>query len=301
MAINKVVYGDTTLIDITDTTAESSDVMAGKYFYNASGTRTQGSASAGVVDVEVDGTSVVNASGVAEVSLSGKANASHTHTTSDVTDFPTLATVATSGSYVDLSNKPTIPTKTSDLTNDSNFMSGMTILRYGSSTWNDFLTAYQSNHVVYCRASSNSNPASGAQLRLAFMAYVAGNDVTPTEVEFQYYRSVNSHTTSQQGDQVYVYKLTNKNAWTVTVREAYTKMVAGTNMSSSYSNGVLTLSADLSSKQDALVSGTNIKTINNVSLLGSGDISIPTIHVSTSDPTSSDGNDGDIWFKYTAE
>lgn len=32
-----------------------------------------------------------------------------------------LSSVATSGSYNDLSNKPTIPTKTSDLTNDSNF------------------------------------------------------------------------------------------------------------------------------------------------------------------------------------
>ena len=34
---------------------------------------------------------------------------------------PSLATVATSGSYTDLSNKPTIPTKTSQLTNDSSF------------------------------------------------------------------------------------------------------------------------------------------------------------------------------------
>ncbi len=34
---------------------------------------------------------------------------SHTHTKSDITDFPTLAAVATSGSYNDLSNKPTIP------------------------------------------------------------------------------------------------------------------------------------------------------------------------------------------------
>ena len=33
-----------------------------------------------------------------------------------------LSTVATSGSYNDLSNKPTIPTKTSDLTNDSGFL-----------------------------------------------------------------------------------------------------------------------------------------------------------------------------------
>lgn len=33
----------------------------------------------------------------------------HKHTKSEITDFPTLATVATSGSYNDLTNKPTIP------------------------------------------------------------------------------------------------------------------------------------------------------------------------------------------------
>ena len=81
---------------------------------------------------------------------------SHTHSKSEITDFPSLATVATSGSYNDLSDKPTIPTvnnatlkiqkngtdvktftanassdvtcnitvptKTSDLTNDSGFL-----------------------------------------------------------------------------------------------------------------------------------------------------------------------------------
>ena len=34
---------------------------------------------------------------------------SHTHTVSEITDFPTLATVATSGAYADLSGTPTIP------------------------------------------------------------------------------------------------------------------------------------------------------------------------------------------------
>ena len=38
------------------------------------------------------------------------AKSSHTHTKADITDFPSLATVATSGSYNDLSNKPAIPT-----------------------------------------------------------------------------------------------------------------------------------------------------------------------------------------------
>ena len=45
MAINKVVYGNNTLIDITDTTATASDVAQGKYFYTNAGTRTQGTLS----------------------------------------------------------------------------------------------------------------------------------------------------------------------------------------------------------------------------------------------------------------
>jgi hypothetical protein len=77
-----------------------------------------------------------------------------------------------------------IPSKTSDLANDSNFITGMTILSYGHSTWNDFLTAYNADKVVYCRASSNSNPATGTQGRMAFMAYIGFSGSTPTNVEF---------------------------------------------------------------------------------------------------------------------
>ena len=123
-------------------------------------------------------------------------------------------------------------------------LTGLTILSYGNSTWNDFITAYNNNSVVYCRASSQSNPASGSQTRLAFMAYV-NNATSPTEVEFQYYRSVNSHSDSQQGDQVYVYKLTSSGTWTVTVRNTFTKIVAGSGLSSTWANGVLTLNLDL--------------------------------------------------------
>ena len=46
----------------------------------------------------------------------------HTHTKSQITDFPSLANVATSGSYNDLNNKPNIPSKISDLTDDSDFI-----------------------------------------------------------------------------------------------------------------------------------------------------------------------------------
>lgn len=41
-AINKVIYGGNTLMDITDTTATSDNVAAGLYFYTAAGVKTAG-------------------------------------------------------------------------------------------------------------------------------------------------------------------------------------------------------------------------------------------------------------------
>ena len=155
----------------------------------------------GVTDVEVNGTSVVT-NGIAEV---------------------------------------TVPENTSDLNNDSGYITGMYIGAYGKSTFNEILEAYLANKVVYCRASSGSNPASGSQTRMAFLAYV-NNETNPTEFEFQYYRSVATHTDSQQGDQVYVYKLNKSSGWSVTVRSTFTKIVAGTGLTSTYSNGTITIS-----------------------------------------------------------
>lgn len=142
---------------------------------------------------------------------------------------PNLATVATSGSYNDLTDKP------------ADFK--LVEMSYGeSNAWAKFIAAYNAGSIVYCRASSNSNPATGAQGRKAFMAYV-NNATTPTEVEFQYVRSVSSKTASQPVDQVYVYKLTNAGVWTVETRNMAPKLAAGTNTSVSYSNGTYTVSA----------------------------------------------------------
>lgn len=42
MAVNKVVYGNSTLIDITDTSATSDGVVEGQVFYSANGARSMG-------------------------------------------------------------------------------------------------------------------------------------------------------------------------------------------------------------------------------------------------------------------
>lgn len=161
----------------------------------------------------------------------------------------------------------------------------MVILKYWISTWNDFITAYNKNWVIYCRASSNSNPASWSQTRLAFMAYV-NNETAPTEVEFQYYRSRSSHSTAATVlDEVYVYKLVSTGGWTwsVTQRDTAAKPLAWTWIWFTYNASGMTISADtttlatktdLNSKQDTLVSWTNIKTVNNQSLLWSWNITI---------------------------
>lgn len=122
-------------------------------------------------------------------------------------------------------------------------------MSYGeASAWSKFINAYNAGAIVYCRASSNSNPASGSQTRKAFMAYV-NNATSPTSVEFQYVRSVSSKTGSQQCDQVFVYTLTNASGgtWSVASRNIGPKIVAGTGMTSTFTTGAnatITLNAE---------------------------------------------------------
>lgn len=58
----------------------------------------------------------------AEVNVQADWTESDSSSDAYILNKPTLATVATSGSYTDLSNTPSIPTATSDLTNDSGYI-----------------------------------------------------------------------------------------------------------------------------------------------------------------------------------
>lgn len=73
-----------------------------------------------------------------------------------------LSTVATSGDYNDLSNKPTIPTATSDLTNDSGYItasdvpSEIFVAEYNVTNYSDISTAYNEGKAIYCKYTLSS-------------------------------------------------------------------------------------------------------------------------------------------------
>ena len=163
-----------------------------------------------------------------------------------------LATVATTGSYTDLSNKPTIPSgvqlvpaaTSADadkvLTVDSLGVPGWAVIPsqptglfeavYGTTTFADIAQAITDKRIVYCKVDQGNG-----QARMAFLAYVSN-----IAAEFQYYRSISSHSASTQTDEVYIYKV-NADGWTTTTRKAGVNVTAGTHMSQSYSNDTLTL------------------------------------------------------------
>ena len=298
MAINKVVYGNETLIDLTPTTAEAEDVIEGKVFMNRSGILTTGTSTGGSKDyeelsnkpkinnVELSGNKTTSDLGIViptvPTNLSSftddlgtspthshsqyltsesdpifSASVAHGITSSDITNWNNKSTF--SGDYNDLENKPTIPTvptNISSFTNDSGYITGLVTLTYGTSTWQDFLDAYNSNKVVYCKVTSQYGE------RMAFFAYKSA-----TSVEFQYYRSLSTPSISDQVDEVYVYTLKNNNTWTTTTRKASSTIDVGTGLSRSYTANSRTMNLSVDTSTIATqtdLSGFIDKDVNNL-------------------------------------
>jgi hypothetical protein len=118
---------------------------------------------------------------------------------------------------------------------------------YGTTTFADVLAAFKAQQILYCRASSQSDPSVGNKLRLGYLAYLNDQN-SPSEFEFQYYRSVSTHTDGAQGDEIYIYKISNTNGWSFLKRYTYTRMAAdGTTINSNYNGGKMTFSLNTDS------------------------------------------------------
>lgn len=157
MAVNKVIYGNTTLVDLTSDTVTADNMAEGVRATGADGTKIVGLLPKVAIDNELSLTStnpVQNKTITAALSnldidiatndeidnalnLAGSGDLPTGATTtagartnlgvSATTDF---AKVAFSGSYNDLTGTPTIPTATGDLTNNSGYITSSALNGY---------------------------------------------------------------------------------------------------------------------------------------------------------------------------
>jgi len=216
---------------------------------------------------------------------------------SDLSWTPTLATVATSWSYNDLSNKPTIPTvnnatltiqknwttvktftanantdvtanisvptKTSDITNDSGYIT-KSVNNLTNYTLSSALATVATTWSYSDLSNKPTIPTDTSDLTNGawFITGITSWDVT-TALWYTPYNSTNPSwyvTSSIINDTAY------GSSWNSDTTHAPTKNAVYDKIS--------TMDTTIAWKQDTLVSGTNIKTINGNSILWSGNLDI---------------------------
>jgi len=183
-----------------------------------------------VQDVEVDGSSVVNASGVAEITM------------------PTELVPA-----VGSGDNAKVLTAAYDSDTGTGSYSwkvpeGLFVAQYGVTTYSQVVAAIEANKIVYCRISSAGNDS-----RMAFLAYDAHIGAN-RNVEFQYVRS-NSNISGY--DSIFVYKLYSNNTWETTER----KVKAG-----NISYPVTTVNVNGSSAMTGTVANISVPVIGTITL-----------------------------------
>lgn len=218
MAVNKVVYGTETLIDLTDDTATEVDVASGKKFHLANGVQATGTASVGGTQNTWYGTCPTGATAQTKV-------------------------VTTSSGDFSLETGSMVRVK---FTNAQTYNGGIKLDVDGTG------------------AKNVMRQGTTATVRYFFLA----GEVVDFVYDGTNYIAVNEGiaTTSYYG----VTKLSSATNSTSAAMAATPAAVKA-----AYDHA--------SSKQDALVSGTNIKTINGESILGSGNLAVgglPTVSAS---------------------
>ena len=112
--VNKVEYGGTTLIDITDTTATEDKVQAGYYFYKANGQKVMGTASGGGGSVQIDTATLATSATTQTVTASGT-NVCNVQVVDSVTHEQVITDVNINGNSVTVT-VAAAPTNTLNIT-----------------------------------------------------------------------------------------------------------------------------------------------------------------------------------------
>ncbi len=192
-----------------------------------------------------------------------------------------LATVATSGDYSDLSNAPTIPTKTSDLTNDSGYVTTDTTYTLQQGVGSEVNTLYlvdnnggmsivEVQDTTYDPATTSTDGLMTSSDKTKLNGIASGAE---QNVQSNWNETDTTSDSYIQNKPTIPTVPTNISAFTNDI--GYLTSESDPVFSGSAASTIT--NSDISSwtaKQEALVSGTNIKTINNTSLLGSGNITI---------------------------
>lgn len=207
-----------------------------------------------------------------------------------------LSTVATSGDYGDLLNKPTIPA--AQVNSDWNSTTGVTeilnkptlSLVATSGDYNDLLNKpYIPAGVVVDQTynSSSTNPQSGTAVAEAVSGKIDANTAitggTKCKITYDSKGLVTAGADLSASD---IPSLTLSKISDVTASSAEINKLTGLQTTAAelgYVHGVTSdIQTQISGKQAELVSGSNIKTINNQSILGSGDLVIDSLPSQTS-------------------
>ena len=193
-----------------------------------------------------------------------------------VSNIDGLSSVATSGSYNDLTNKPSIPTATSDLTNDSGYITNSALSGYATETYvNNHHDSTKQNVLTAGTGISITNDvisAIGGECELFKCEYgvTSYSDISTAiangKVPYLIYprnnvdRDIYIAQRYFNNDSIYFINIHAGNG----PRFHYSYVNTNDVWSGPYVQDL----------QEKLTSGTDIKTINNESVLGSGNITI---------------------------
>lgn len=210
-------------------------------------------------DTLVSGTNIKTINGESILGAGNIAIQGGTSNWDDITGKPEFAEVATSGSYNDLTNKPTIP-DVSNLATKEEIAAKLDTATYNSEKAN---FALKSELPDTSTLATKSEVTSGLATKLDVATYNVDKPTFALKTEIPDISGLATKT-----------ELSGK-LDTATYNSEKASFETKENAAATYQvKGDYATTAQLNSKQDTLVSGTNIKTINGNSLLGEGDITI---------------------------